>query len=465
VFPWLDQKGAINIQDCIASPSIYEYRNKVEFTFGYLAPQPKLDSESAVVEKDNTKKVACVGMLASGWKGGISKPHGCSNTPSEACGVADVFNKFLKNCPMPPYDNWTHTGVWRQVTIRMSRRTNQCMLIIQHAPPTGAAGSKTDGSEDHTAVFESESKRLVRMLTKHSIRLPSAESRAMPADAASEAKTDMRVTSIYFQEYDGLSTPSPAHPVQHKYGSLCMEEKLGKCTFEISPGAFFQVNTPGAELLYGVVVEKLRELQPEKSSGEKHKTLLFDVCCGTGTIGLTCLKEGVADQVVGVDISEPAIADAVNNAKKNGIDAGETSGEDDTQMTTRFIASRAEAVLTKELSKARANKDVTTHIVAVVDPARDGLHPVVVRALGAQEDIKRIVYVSCNPVGTLVRDAAMLCAPPTKKYSGLPFKITSAQPVDMFPLTPHCEMVMTFDRMTQEEYNACLEEKPVEEAK
>jgi len=41
---------------------------------------------------------------------------------------------------------------------------------------------------------------------------------------------------------------------------------------------------------------------------------------------------------------------------------------------------------------------------------------------------------------------------PQKKYPGRPFKPVLAQPVDMFPLTSHCEMVMTFDRMSEEEY-------------
>ena len=58
---------------------------------------------------------------------------------------------------------------------------------------------------------------------------------------------------------------------------------------------------------------------------------------------------------------------------------------------------------------------------------------------------------SCNPTGTLVKDAAMLCGPPSKKYPGRPFRPSSAQPVDMFPLTPHCEMVMIFDRMSEDE--------------
>jgi tRNA (uracil-5-)-methyltransferase len=94
----------------------------------------------------------------------------------------------------------------------------------------------------------------------------------------------------------------------------------------------------------------------------------------------------------------------------------------------------------------------TPVVVAVVDPARDGLHSIVVRTLRANERIQRLIYVSCNPVGTLTRDAAMLCGPPTKKYPGRPFKPTRSQPVDMFPMTKHCEMVMTFDRMSKEEY-------------
>ena len=87
----------------------------------------------------------------------------------------------------------------------------------------------------------------------------------------------------------------------------------------------------------------------------------------------------------------------------------------------------------------------------MVDPAREGLHADVVKAIRSNQRISRLVYVSCNPTATLVRDAALFCSPPTKRYTGRPFRITSAQPVDMFPLTNHCEMVMTFDRLTEEE--------------
>ncbi len=165
-------------------------------------------------------------------------------------------------------------------------------------------------------------------------------------------------------------------------------------------------------------------------------TLLIPFSCGTGTIGLTCMKEGAVGKIIGIDISESAIKDAIKNAEKNGY-----GGVDE----ARFIASRAELVMSDETRK------VDCPMVAVVDPARDGLHGDVLRALRNKKKIKRIVYVSCNPTGSLIKDAAALCSPPTKKYFEAPFKITSAQPVDMFPYTSHCEMVMVFDRMTEDD--------------
>lgn len=57
-----------------------------------------------------------------------------------------------------------------------------------------------------------------------------------------------------------------------------MYEQLFDLKFRISPLAFFQANTKGAELLY----KKVGEL-----SQVDENTVVLDVCCGTGTIGLT----------------------------------------------------------------------------------------------------------------------------------------------------------------------------------
>jgi tRNA (uracil-5-)-methyltransferase len=61
------------------------------------------------------------------------------------------------------------------------------------------------------------------------------------------------------------------------------------------------------------------------------------------------------------------------------------------------------------------------------------------------------VYVSCNPTVSLPRDAKVLCGPKSKRVYGEPFVVKRAQPVDMFPLTKHTEVVMVFERGGEEE--------------
>lgn len=432
VYSWLLVQRPIEMLPILQAPVITKYRNKSELNFGYRHQyaQDTTSQEDDSQQTENLSKAIvkspAVGCLAGGWSGGISDVCCLANMPDIVCGIADVFNNFLSTSSIPPYAIKEHRGVWRTVTIRNSERTKQCMVILVHAPPSGGAGKRSDGSDDYSDVFESEKERLVAMLTS---KIPKPE-------RLRKDETDLYfeygVTSLYFQEFDGLSHPSPEHPVQHLYGKKYLEEKLLDCDFQISPGAFFQVTTEGAEQLYSVVIDRLKEVTEKPND-----TILFDVCCGTGTIGITCAKQGAVGKVIGVDISEPAIADAIVNAKRNGFNGDET----------RFIASRAELVMQEEIHKA----DRDHSIVAVVDPAREGLHQDVIRALRSQKRLQRLIYVSCNPTGSLIKDAALLCCPETKKYKGLPFKITSAQPVDMFPFTDHCEMVMVFDRMSLDE--------------
>lgn len=116
-------------------------------------------------------------------------------------------------------------------------------------------------------------------------------------------------------------------------------------TFRISPEAFFQVNTQGAEVLYSSAIELLKPTE---------NTTLVDVCCGTGTIGLCFAKH--SGQVLGLEMIPDAVTDAKANAKVNGIE------------NVEFFEGKAEDILGAVIKKAK-NEDV----IAVVDPPRAGL--------------------------------------------------------------------------------------------
>lgn len=69
------------------------------------------------------------------------------------------------------------------------------------------------------------------------------------------------------------------------------------------------------------------------------------------------------------------------------------------------------------------------------------------RAIRNCSRIKRLVYISCNPLKSLIRDSIALCGPISGKLTQNAFQPVVTVPVDMFPLTPHCEMIAVFERM------------------
>lgn len=225
------KKDEIKEEDIMADDEAVKTEKNEATTTATDAPKTK---EPAVVadaaETDtpppptNFQKIPSVGFLAQGWSGGVYHPHCLQNTPDWSCGLADLFNnEFLPTSPIPPYDSKCHRGIWRTVTLRCSLRTRECMVIVLHAPSKGGAGKREDGQDDYSEVFEGEKNRMVEILTRGVIPMPKRE---FPEDHVDEHVDDdggseengeeggIRVTSIFFQEYEGLSNPKPDHPVQ-----------------------------------------------------------------------------------------------------------------------------------------------------------------------------------------------------------------------------------------------------------
>jgi len=191
-------------------------------------------------------------------------------------------------------------------------------------------------------------------------------------------------------------------------GTNAIEDILCGLRFRISADSFYQVNRAGAELLYGKAAE-LAEL-----SGNE---ILVDLYCGTGTIGLSMARK--ARKLVGVEIVEGAVKCAKENAERNGVKNAEFFCGD---------ASSREMIL-------RCTGGKTPDVV-VIDPPRKGSTRELVECLSSL-DVKKIVYVSCNP-DTLARDCAW--------FAEFGYTIGTVQLVDLFPRTGHVESVVCLTR-------------------
>ena len=178
-----------------------------------------------------------------------------------------------------------------------------------------------------------------------------------------------------------------------------MEELLG-LKFKISPFSFFQTNTKGAEELYSIVREFM---------GNSDNKVVFDLYCGTGTIGQIVAPK--AKKVIGLELIEEAVEAAKENAKLNGLD------------NCTFIAGD----VAETIKEVKDKPDII-----ILDPPRSGVSPKALEYV-IKFDAKEIVYVSCNPK-TLVDNLKDLMA------HG--YKIERTRVKDMFPNTPHGEVVV-----------------------
>jgi 23S rRNA (uracil1939-C5)-methyltransferase len=281
--------------------------------------------------------------------------------------IRNTVREWARAEHLEAYDQEHHTGYLRHLMIREGRNTGQALVMLVTAP-----GER----------FERE--ELVDTLR----RFP-------------------EVRSIHWAVND-----SPAEvtnlPSTLLWGEEAIEEELLGLRFRIRPNAFLQTNTKMAERLY--------ELAREAAAVTREETV-YDLYCGTGTIGLTLARDALT--VWGVEVSEESVACAIENAELNGI------------ANAAFFAGEVGNSLA-ELAERAGPPDVV-----VVDPPRAGLSGKAVRRIGRLEP-KRLVYVSCNPT-TLAGNV--------KEFArdwGL--ELQRVTPVDMFPHTPHVEAVALLTR-------------------
>ena len=291
----------------------------------------------------------------------------CKLQPEPFSQIADRFRNWIDENSISVYDENSHSGLVRHLYIRSSEN---CKEISVCAVINGKALPQADKLWAKLSVLG---------VTGLSVNINKEKTNVI---LGSDTKT--------------------------LYGKADITDTLLGTRFEISPLSFYQVNRRQTEKLYSIAAE-YAALTPE--------TVLLDMYCGVGTIGLTMAKK--VKELIGVEIVAPAVENAKNNAELNGIE------------NARFICADASAAAEK-LEAEGIKPDVV-----ILDPPRKGCDEELIKTV-VKMSPDRVVYVSCDPA-TLARDCAV--------FASLGYDIAVQDgtnlitPVDMFPGTAHVETV------------------------
>lgn len=357
------------LQPIIGSDASTHYRNKLEFTFSnkrYLTKEElnerlKLRSVHQS-EGQETPEDPALGFHVPRLFDKVIDIETCHLQPEPSNGIRLFIRQFAIEHGFSFYDIRAHQGWLRTLIIRTSSLGETMVnLTFGH-----------DNESDRCLLFDALLKAFPQI-----------------------------TTLVYTINPKWNDSIHDLDPVTY-YGEGYMKEKLGSFIYKIGPKSFFQTNTAQAEKLYEVT---------RTFAGLTGNEILYDLYCGTGSIGIFCSRE--AKKVIGVEVIAEAIEDAYQNARLNDL------------HNVSFFAGDVVDVCTDAFFTEHGRPDVV-----ITDPPRAGMHEKLVRKL-LEMEAPRIVYVSCNPA-TQARDLQLL----DEKYS-----IERLQPVDLFPHTHHIENV------------------------
>ncbi len=333
------------------SPNRWEYRNKMEFTFGDMEKGGELT----------------LGMHMKGKSFGILTVKDCMIVDEDFRKVLTLTEEYFRKTELPYYRVMKREGYLRHLVIRKASNTGELMVNLV---------TTTQIDFDLTEYTE--------LLKNQSYK--------------------GELVSVLHTENNSFSDAVIPEKVNILYGKDYIVEDLLGLKFKISPFSFFQTNSKGAESLYSIVRDFM---------GDGENKVVFDLYCGTGTIGQIAAAN--AKKVVGLELIEEAVEAAKENAKLNGLNNCE------------FIAGD----VAETIKQLKDKPDII-----ILDPPRSGVSP---KALDyvIKFNAKEIIYVSCNPK-TMVENLEVLMA------HG--YMVEKSTVKDMFPNTPHAEVVVKLTR-------------------
>ena len=250
------------IDGVVPADQVFNYRNKMEFTF----------SNNRWVlndEPENAERDFALGMhIPKRWDK-ILNIDECHIQPQLGNEIINKVRSLAKELNLKPYDQKTHNGFLRYLLMRFGQNTGDVLVNL---------------------VTSYENSDLLQPMVNGLIE-------SFPQITTIVNNINTRKSDVSFGEYE-----------LHLHGKPTLEEKIGDLTFEISANSFFQTNTGMAEKLYQTA------LDGAELSG---KEVVFDLYCGTGSISLFLAQK--AKEVHGFEVIVSSVEDATRNAIRNGI--------------------------------------------------------------------------------------------------------------------------------------------------
>ena len=239
------------------APSVYHYRNKMEFTF---IQHKGGDKNLGLHEQGRFQSVL---SLATCWI-----QHRSMDKVFKA--VVNWFN----SCDVSGYNPWSHKGILRHLVLRGSRHQNQVLINLV----------VTRCVDELESLYESL------------LEMP-------------------EVAGIYETIHTGVADAVKYDAIRHIGGEPALYEKVQDYTFEVGPRSFYQTNSEGMEVLYEAI-EKLvlQKILPFIDSSDPK---LLDLYCGAGSIGIFLSKH--FNHILGIEEVEEAVDLAKANAELNKI--------------------------------------------------------------------------------------------------------------------------------------------------
>lgn len=296
--------------------------------------------------------------------------------PVDSCLIEDekadeiivTIRDLLQSFKLPVYDEDTGRGLFRHILIRVGKTSGQIMVVLVMASP----------------IFPSKNNFIRVLRQKH------------PEITTIVQNINDQDTSMVLGEREKVL-----------YGKGYITDTLCGKVFRISSRSFYQINPVQTEKLYQKAIHLASLTGKER---------IVDAYCGIGTIGL--IASDRVKQVIGIELNEDAVRDAMKNARANNVSNVEFYC-DDAGDFMREMAANGEKV-----------------DVVFMDPPRSGSDEIFLSSV-VQLAPKRVVYISCNPE-TMARDLEYL--------TDHGYRAITAWPFDMFPSTAHIEVVTCLSR-------------------